>query len=98
MQGDFFLKINKRADQNKAVQGEFFLKINKRADQNKAVNIGWNKRAGEFFFSKSINMQTKIRPCRGDFFLKINKRACTSIRYTRVVYDRNLRNHYFGTP
>ena len=29
--GDFFLKINKRADQNKAVQGEFFLKINERA-------------------------------------------------------------------
>ena len=30
MQGDFFLKNNKRADKNKAVQGEFFLKINKR--------------------------------------------------------------------
>ena len=29
--GEFFLKINKRADQNKAVQGEFFLKIDKRA-------------------------------------------------------------------
>ena len=37
------------------------------------------------FFSKSINVQTKIRPCRGEFFLKINKRACTSIRYTRVL-------------
>ena len=29
----------------------------------------------DFFFSKTINVQTKIRPCRGDFFLKINKRA-----------------------
>ena len=46
---------------------------------------GWNKCAGGNFFSKSINVQTKIRPCRGDFFLKINKRASTSIRYTRVV-------------
>ena len=27
------------------------------------------------FFSKTKNVQTKIRPCRGDFFLKINKRA-----------------------
>ena len=34
MQGDFFLKNNKRAGQNKAVQGGFFfLKINKRAGQ-----------------------------------------------------------------
>ena len=31
MQGDLFLKNNKRADLNKPVQGEFFLKINKRA-------------------------------------------------------------------
>ena len=31
MQGEFFLKINKRADHNKAVQGEFFSQINKRA-------------------------------------------------------------------
>ena len=42
---------------------------------------------GGIFFSKSINVQTKIRPCRGEFFLKINKRACTSIRYIRVVSD-----------
>ena len=45
---------------------------------------GWNRRTGWNFFSKSINVQTRIRPCRGEFFLKINKRACTSIRYTRV--------------
>ena len=29
--GELFLKINKRADQNKTVQGEFLLKINKHA-------------------------------------------------------------------
>ena len=29
--GNFFLKINKHADQNKAVQGDFLLKINKHA-------------------------------------------------------------------
>ena len=34
-----------------------------------------NKRAGGKIVSKSINVQTKIRPCRGKFFLKINKRA-----------------------
>ena len=47
--------------------------------------INLNKHAGGNFFSKSINVQTKIRPCRGDFFLKINKHACTSIQYTRVL-------------
>ena len=26
---------------------------------------------GGFFFSKSINMQTQIRPCRGNFFSKL---------------------------
>ena len=52
---------------------------------NTNKRAGWNKRAGGNFFSKSINVQTKIRPCRVEFFLKINKRACTSIRYTRVV-------------
>ena len=30
---------------------------------------------GGFFLSKSINVQTKIRPCRGDVFLKIDKHA-----------------------
>ena len=43
--GENFLKINKRADQNKAVQG----RINKRVDKNKAVHIGWNNRAGVIF-------------------------------------------------
>ena len=53
---------------------------------NTNKRAGWNKRAGGIFFSKSINVQTKIKPCRGEFFLKINNRACTSIRYTRVHY------------
>jgi hypothetical protein len=56
---------------------------------NTNKRAGWNRCAGGNFFSKPINVQTKIRPCRGDFFLKINKRACTSIRYTRVV-PKNL--------
>ena len=42
---------------------------------NTNKHAGWNRRAGGNFFSKSINVQTKIRPCRGEFFLKINKRA-----------------------
>ena len=43
-----------------------------------------NKRAGGFFFSKTINVQTQIRLCREEFFLKINKRACMSIWHSRV--------------
>ena len=42
---------------------------------NTNTHAGWNKRTGGIFFSKTINVQAKIRPCRGDFFLKINKRA-----------------------
>ena len=42
--------------------------------------VGRNKCA----CGKTLNLQTKIRPCRGEFFLKIDKRACTSIWYTRV--------------
>ena len=32
---------------------------------------GQNRRAGGNFSPKSINLQTKIRPCRRDFFLNI---------------------------
>ena len=56
------------------MQGGFFLKINKRAGQI-PLQMQENKRARGFFFSKTINVQGKIRPCKGDFFLKINKRA-----------------------
>ena len=48
MQGDFFLKNNKRADQNKAVQGGIFLKINKHAGQI-PIQMQENKCAGVFF-------------------------------------------------
>ena len=41
------------------VQEEKFLKNIKR--------VGHNRRAGGNFFSKSINVQTKIKPCRVDF-------------------------------
>ena len=37
--------------------------------------VGRNKRAGGKILKKTLNVQTKIRPCRGEFFLKINKRA-----------------------
>jgi hypothetical protein len=50
-------------------RGDCFLKINKRAGQI-PIQTQENKRAGGFFFSKTINVQTKIRPCRGDFFSK----------------------------
>ena len=58
-------RIDVQAEIN--VQVEKFLKNIKRAGQN--------RRAGGKIFSKSINVQTKIRLCREEFFLKINKRA-----------------------
>ena len=53
------------------------------------------------FFSKTINVQTKIRQCRGELCLKINKRACTFIRQTRVgiyllhEFHSDFRSHNF---
>ena len=38
-------------------------------------SVGRIKRAGWKILRKTLNVQTKIRPCRGEFFLKINKRA-----------------------
>jgi hypothetical protein len=38
-------------------------------------HVGQSKRAGGKILKKTLNVQTKIRPCRGDFFLKINKHA-----------------------
>ena len=49
-------RIDVQAEIN--VQVEKFLKNIKRAGQN--------RRAGGKIFSKSINVQTKIRPCRGE--------------------------------
>ena len=51
-------RIDVQAEIN--VQVEKFLKNIKRAGQN--------RRAGGKIFSKSINVQTKIRPCRGEFW------------------------------
>ena len=65
------------------VQDEINVKVGKFLKNIK--HAGQNRRAGGKFFSKSINLQTQIRPYRGDFFLKINKCACTSIRYTKVA-------------
>ena len=48
---------------------------------------GRNKRAGGKIFSKSINVQTKIRTCRGEFFLKINKRADQNRTAVQVKID-----------
>ena len=74
MQVEKILKNIKHADQNKAVQGRFFSQTNKRAGPIPThVQDGMNVQG--FFFTKLINVQTKIRPCRGDYFLKINKRA-----------------------
>ena len=73
MQGDFFLKINKRAGQIPIhvyyginVQGEFFLKNNKRADQNKAVQ-------GEFFLKINKRACTSIWYNRVDAFEMSNR-------------------------
>ena len=46
MEGEFFLKNNKGADQNRAVLGGFFFKINKHAGQI-PIHV-----QGEFFAQK----------------------------------------------
>ena len=56
--GTLVYRIDVQAEIN--VQVEKFLKNIKRAGQN--------RRAGGKIFSKSINVQTKIRPCRGEFW------------------------------
>ena len=48
------------------VQDEINVQVGKFLKNIKCA--GQNRRAGGNFFSKSINVQTKIRPCRGDFF------------------------------
>ena len=76
MQVGKFLKSIKRADQKKAMQGGFFLKINKLGGLIPIyVQLGINVQGN--FFSKYINVQTKIRTYRREFFLKINKCGCT---------------------
>ena len=51
-----------------------------------------NKCAG-VFFSKAINVQTKIRPCRGDFFfsksINVHARLFGTLEYAK---ERNVCN------
>ena len=49
------------------------IKINVQVDKflKNIKHAGQNRRAGGNFFSKSINVQTKIKPCRGNFFSKL---------------------------
>jgi hypothetical protein len=48
------------------VQGEINVQVGKFLKNIKRA--GQNRRAGGKIFSKSINVQTKIRPCRGGFW------------------------------
>ena len=65
--GEFFLKINKPADQNKAVHigwnrraGEIFLKINKRADKIRLYRV-------EFF------LKINKRACTSNRYTRVEK-------------------------
>ena len=60
---------NRRVGRNKRACGKI-LKNNKRAGQN--------IRVGGKFSGKSINVQTKIKPCRAEFFSK-SIPSCTFI-------------------
>ena len=51
---------------------------------------GWNKFAGWKLSSKLINVQDLIRVCRVENDIEISKRACTFIRYSRVVYIKEV--------
>ena len=74
-------RIDVQAEIN--VQVEKFLKNIKRAGQN--------RRAGGKIFSKSINVQTKIRPCRVEFwegnFLPLDVWDCFGIALEYFVLD-----------
>ena len=81
--------MNKLATNSHLKWMKTFWKTNNPAGGNKQTSRMKYTCRGNFF-SKSINVQTKIRPCKGEFFLKIVKHACTSIRYTRVHSDFGL--------
>ena len=69
MQVGKFLKNIKRADQNKAVQRVFFSKlINEQDKYQYKYRMALTCRGN--IFSKTINVQTKIRPYRGYIFSK----------------------------
>ena len=81
------------------VQEGNFLKNIKRA--------GPNRRAGRKIFSKSINLQTKIRPCKGDFFpqntikplpIETIKRFPKHTQSISKAFPKTLPKHYQTTP
>jgi hypothetical protein len=74
------------------VQEGKFLKNIKRAGQN--------RRAGRKIFSKSINVQTKIRPCRGDFFPQKHYQTTPNgnIKKISKALPKALPKHYQTTP
>ena len=74
LQGEFFLKINRCADQNKAAHigwnkraGGFSLKINKRVDQNKAVQGGFLK------IEKIVHLLTTLKMNKCQRVSKVEK-------------------------
>ena len=77
------------------VQVGKFLKNIKRAGQN--------RRAGGIFFSKSINVQTKIRPCRGEFFSQKHSQNTPNgnnkkkIQSTSEVFPNHSQKHSQNT-
>ena len=56
-----------------------------------------NKRAGGKIVSKSINVLTKIRPCRGNFFLKINKHADQN-KAVHIGWNKCVGGNFFSKP
>ena len=64
---------------------------------------GWNRRAGGNFFSKSINVQTKIRPCRGEFFPQKHSQNTPNgnnkknFQSTSEVFPNHSQNHSKNT-
>ena len=99
MQGDFFLKINKRADSNKAMQGEiFFSKLINMQAKYRAVSIN---EQGEIFLKINKRACTSIRHtrvwgpwCRWckawfQFHGHIHLR-CNSFNWTGTVWSQTL--------
>ena len=56
--GKFYLKINKRADQNKAVQRGFFLKINKRT----CMSIGYTRVCMTPILQTKVKLKMSVIP------------------------------------
>ena len=85
MQAGKFLKINKRAGCNKAVQDVIF--------QESIVKKPCRLQNTQ----KLINVQDVIRPCRLYFFQKLIRTCSTFIRQTRVPDYVYIDSLFFGT-